>query len=110
MFQSLKDALLSVSLKTYRGFAPSGERPPYIVWDDDGTNSILSGDGKAKIQVREGTIDLFTRKDDDPLFNQIQKALNNAGITFQYKSKQDEEDTGIIHYEWVWGIPVPVEV
>ncbi|WKY46003.1 hypothetical protein Q5O14_07875 [Eubacteriaceae bacterium ES2] len=100
--------MVSVAQKTYRTFAPDGELVPYIVWDDDGTYGSLSGDGKLVKQVREGTIDLFTREDEDPLFGQIQQALNDAGITFRYNSKQHEEDTDIIHYEWVWDMPVGV--
>ncbi len=103
-FQKIEDALVSVTEKTYRSFAPEGEEPPYIIWDDDAQDESLHGDGKLIYQVIEGTVDLFTKNEDDILFDKIQEGLNTAGIAFRYNSKQLEEDTGITHYEWVWNL------
>lgn len=107
-FQKIEDALVSVTEKTYRSYAPEGEEPPYIIWDHDGQAMSLCGDGETKIQILEGTIDLITRTEDDPLFGQIQQAMNNAGVGFRYNSKQYEEATEITHHEWVWQLPMEV--
>lgn len=109
-FQKIEDALVSVTEKTYRSFAPEGEEPPYIIWDHDGQAFSLCGDGETRIQVLEGTVDLITKTEDDPLFGQIQKAMNNAGVGFRYNSKQYEESAGvtITHHEWVWQLPMEV--
>lgn len=101
-FPKIENTLKAITTKTHRTFAPEGEEPPYIVWDDDGTEGNLYGAGKLVCQVIQGTIDLFTKDEDDPLFDQIQEGLNAAGIGFKYNSKQTEQDTGITHYEWVW--------
>ena len=103
-FPKLENALTAITEKTYRTFAPEKEEPPYIVWDDDDNQKNLYGGGKLLFQVIEGTIDLFTKNEDDPLFDQIQQGLNAAGISFKYNSKQTEDDTGVTHYEWVWGL------
>ncbi|VUZ27856.1 Uncharacterised protein [Acetobacterium wieringae] len=108
-FQKIEDALVSVTDKTYRSFAPEGEEPPYIVWDDDDNQNSLYGGGKLICQVIEGTIDLYTKDHDDPMFDQIQKGLNDAGIGYKYNSKQTEEETELTHYEWVWVMTKVVE-
>ena len=101
-FPELEATLITVTEKVHRTFAT--DEPPYIVWDDDGEAGSLYGDGKMKNQIIEGTIDLFTKDEEEPMFDQIQEALNNAGIGIRYNSKQHEEETGIYHYEWVWNL------
>ena len=105
IFPKIENTLKAITTKTHRTFAPEEEEPPYIVWDDDSQGETLHGDGKMNYQVIEGTINLFTNDEDDPLFDQIQQGLNSADIAFEYNSKQSEEDTGITHYEWVWNLP-----
>lgn len=107
-FQKLEEALVAVSSKTHRKFPPEKEEMPYIIWDHDGQNGGLYGDGKVTKQILEGTIDLFTETEDDPMFNQIQQSLNAAGIAFRYNSTQSDAATGVSHHEWVWNIPVEV--
>lgn len=101
-FPEIENALVAITGKTYRTFSPEGIEPPYIVWDDDGQSDSLHGDDEMVSQEIEGTIDLFTTIEDDPMFDQIQGALNTAGIGFRYNSKQHEKMTGIYHYEWIW--------
>jgi len=107
-FQKLEDALITVTENSYRTTVPEGIDFPYIVWNDDGCSTIFSGDGKIVRIVIQGTIDLFTKTVDDPIFCQIQTALNNSGIGFYYNSKQYEEKTEIYHYEWIFEIPEEV--
>ena len=105
----VKNALLGVLTgKVYHHIAATGAVAPYIVWAEDGQSGSLYGDGKMVKQVMEGTIDLFTKQEYDPLFSEIQHALNNAGIGFRLNSVQFEEDTQIFHHEWVWNIPMEV--
>ena len=105
----LEQTLVLITEETYRSTAPEGTEPPYLVFDDDGQSDGLYGDGKMVKQGIEGTIDLFTKTEDDPLFDLVQKKLNDAGIGFRYNSKQYEEGTGITHYEWIWNIIRSVE-
>lgn len=107
LLTDVKKALLSVSDKVYH-YTASGATGNYIVWAEDGQNDELCGDGAVQTQNIEGTIDYYTKKEYDPAINTIQKALNQAGIAFRVNSIQREADTGYIHYEWVFSLPVEV--
>ena len=52
-----------------------------------------------------GTIDYFTKTENDPVVQQIEDALDSDdGISWYLNSVQYEQDTGYIHYEWVWEV------
>lgn len=97
----IKTALLTVTSKVYhfKSPKPSGN---YIVWAEDGQAGSLHADNKMKAQVITGTIDYFTKDDGDQNFNKIQQALNGIEVSWSLNSIQYEDDTGYIHYEWVW--------
>lgn len=76
----------------------------YIVWAEDGETSSISGNNKKDIQTLEGTIDFYTKTESDILVDEIQSALNNANISYRLNSIQYEDETQLIHYEWVWSI------
>lgn len=105
---SVKTALLTVTQRVYRYTAISSPTFPYIVWAEDGQSDSLHGDGVMINQTIEGTIDLFSKIPDDPMIGQIQSALNDAGIGFRLNAVQFEQDTRVIHHEWVWNIDTEV--
>lgn len=106
----VKNALLGVLPgKVYHYFTATGAVAPYIVWAEDGQSDSLHGDEIMTDQIIEGTIDLFTKVEYDPLFSGIQDALNNAGIPFRLNHSGYETDTKIFHFEWVWNIEMEVE-
>ncbi len=76
----------------------------YIVWAEDSESSSLNTDNKKEIQAIQGTIDYFTKKDNDTVVNEIQEALKAEKVSFYLNSVQYEEETGYIHYEWVWEV------
>lgn len=76
----------------------------YIVWAEDSESSSLNTDNKKEIQAIQGTIDYFTKKDNDTVVNEIQEALKSEKVSFYLNSVQYEEETGYIHYEWVWEV------
>lgn len=100
---NLKDLLLSIGPPVFHYFA-SGQTGNYIVWAEDNQADAVHSDGKMRVQVIEGTIDYFTKKEFDETVIDIQKTLNDAGISWRLSSVQREEDTGYIHYEWVFQI------
>lgn len=99
--QSLKDLLLAIGPPVFHYFA-SGQTGNYIVWAEDGEGASGHADNKKTTQVVQGTIDYFTKTEFDPVVEQIQSALNSADIAWRLNSVQHEQDTGYIHYEWVW--------
>lgn len=75
----------------------------YFVWQEDGANDLES-DNKHTEAVVTGTTDLFTKQEFDPWKEALEKSLDDYGIAWYLNSVQYEEDTGFIHYEWVWSV------
>lgn len=59
-------------------------------------------DGHMVGQVLEGSIDLFTRNAGETQFAAVQAALRGVeGLSWYFNSAQYEEDTKLMHFEWV---------
>ena len=97
------DAHLSVtdSVSHYRRL----KSDRYFVWAEDGTND-LSSDGVHTERAVVGTTDLYTKNEFDPWADEIEAAFEAAVIAYYRNSVQYEEETGYIHTEWVWEVPV----
>ena len=81
-----------------------GNDYPYCVWAESCEQSSSEGDNFKNEQAVQGTIDFFTKTEFDTFVDDIQNALKTARISFYLNSVQYEEDTGFIHYEWVFGV------
>lgn len=97
----LRDLLLTVTQDTFHYYAHK-KPDKYIVWAEDGESGSNTADNNKVNQVIQGTIDYFTKMEFDPNFDLIQEKLNSIDISWSLNSVQYEEDTGYIHYEWVW--------
>lgn len=75
--------------------------PPYAIWQEDGAKAYFANNRAAE-QAVTGTTDYFTKTEYDPVVDDIQKMLADNAIAWSLNSVQYEEDTGLIHYEWVW--------
>lgn len=102
-FDVIKNALLTVTDKVHH-YEAAKQTGSYIVWAEDTQADAVWADDKMQEQTIQGTIDYFTKKENDPSWRLIQKALSDAGVTFKLNSVQYEYDTKYIHYEWVWEI------
>ena len=101
---NLKDLLLTIGPPVFRYFA-TGQTGPYIVWAEDGEGDAIHADGKKAERAITGTIDYFTKTENDPVVQQIEDALDSDdGISWYLNSVQYEQDTGYIHFEWVWEV------
>lgn len=67
----------------------------------DGQNALRAGDALAE-KVSEGTIDWFTRNPASAMPAEVESLLDNFGASWYLNSIQYEQDTGLLHYEWVW--------
>ena len=76
-------------------------KPPYTIWQEDSSKSFAADNNSAE-QAVSGTLDYFTKKEYDPVIDQIQIVLKGLSVCWYLNSVQYEENTGIIHYEWVW--------
>lgn len=99
----VKAALLTVTDKVFRYWA-QGATDKYIVWSEDSQADSVWADGQMVQQSLQGTIDYFTKSENDPNFGKIQDALNDAGISFWLNSIQYETETRLIHYEWIFEV------
>ena len=103
-FDRLETALKSVSSSVYHYKAHKENESKYIVWAEDGQSRSGYGDNRLTTQVLTGTVDYFTKAENDPNFANIQQALNGLDLAWKLNSIQYEDDTNYIHYEWVWEV------
>jgi len=99
----VKKALLTV-MNNVGHYEAMKKTDKYIVWAEDGEGDSVHGDGIKQEQAIQGTIDYFTKNDEDENVDKIQNALEKSKISFNLSSVQYEEETGYIHYEWEWEI------
>lgn len=97
----LRDLLLTITPDTFHYYAHN-KPDKYIVWAEDGESGSSNADDYKTYQVIQGTIDYFTKMEFDPNFDLIQDKLNSINISWKLSSIQYEEETGYIHYEWIW--------
>lgn len=108
--KQVKNALLTVkdanekAVPCYHYVRPENVEKNYIVWAEDGEETSFDADNVKQEQKLHGTIDYFTQKEFDEVCDNIQTALNSAGIGFRLYSVQYEDDTKLIHYEWAFWV------
>ena len=98
----VRDAMLTVTPDVSH-FEATEKKDKYIVWAEDGEGTSGHANNK-KEQIPQGTVDYFTKEDADPAVERIQEAFEDYGISYKINSVQYEEETGYIHYEWVWEV------
>lgn len=101
MNEKVREALLEVSDRVYLYTAKGNQKAPYIIYGIDGENNLFGSDQRAE-RCDTGYIDLFTKQARDELIKAIPDALEAAGVAFYLNSVQQEEETGLLHYEWRW--------
>jgi len=99
----LKNALLTVT-QNVGHYEAREKTDAYIVWAEDNQADSVWADGRMQEQAVEGTVDYFTKTENDTSVQSIQNALNDAGVSFRLNSIQYETDTGYIHYEWTFQV------
>lgn len=100
---TIRQALLTVTKDVYH-YKALNKPDQYIVWMEDSGGVDTWADDICTYQTITGTIDYFTRIEDDPNVERIQHALNNGNIVWRLNSVQYEEDTKYKHYEWEWEV------
>lgn len=97
------EALLALTDEVYHFEAPQGTQAPYIIYGEDADVSLWA-DNKKVIPTVQGTIDLYCKDDLCELIKFIPNALENKEISYYLNSIQHEEETGLLHYEWVFEV------
>lgn len=101
--EQVRDALLTVT-ENCGHYEAVNETDRYIVWAEDNEFNDFSVNNFKNGQTVEGTIDYFTKHEDDENIEKIPLALNKAKIYWKINSIQYEEETQFIHYEWVFRV------
>lgn len=79
-------------------------RQDHGVYSEDGQNPHWEDNHRSAHAV-QGTVDYFTRDDSGAPQEAIEAALNGLECCSWYLNTiQLEEDTGFIHYEWVFEV------
>lgn len=104
MLQNLQAALESTGLP-FAHFAWSKASAEYMtdhgVWAEDNDNTLMA-DNRHGEGITQGSIDYYTRSDNGEAKAIIEAALNAFDIAYGLNSIIYEEDTGFIHYEWIF--------
>ena len=102
MLTNLKNALDSTGYKfAHFGWTSEGISNDHGVYAEDSEISLFAGNKHAETAI-QGTVDYFTRDDSGTPKTKIETALDSINIAWYLNSIQYEEDTGFIHYEWVF--------
>ena len=100
--QKIRDALATVEgLKCYHLMKPASVKVPYAVWQEDSEGESHYSDNGKSVQVLQATVDYFTKSEYDAMTDAIQEALNCENISWTLNSFQYEDETKLLHYEWL---------
>ena len=100
--QKIRDALAGIEgLKCYHLYKPASVTAPYAVWQEDSEGDSHYSDNIKAEQVLQATIDYFTKSEYDSMTDSIQNALNEAQLSWVLNSFQYEDETKLLHYEWI---------
>ena len=100
--QKIRDTLKTVAgLKSYHLTKPASVTAPYAVWQEDSESQSHHSDNAKAEQVLEATVDYYTKTEYDPAIDAIQEALNASEIAWRLESFQYEDETKLLHYEWL---------
>lgn len=101
--ETVMDALLTVT-ENVGHYTAYDNSDRYIVWAEDGESAEFLADNSKPGNTIEGTIDYFTKTEDDENIGLIPQALNRAGVWWRLNSVQYEDETRFIHYEWLFRV------
>lgn len=80
--KAIQAALVEVLPATFHYWRPiNNDRAPFIVWAENGENSRLDVNNFKDLQAIGGNIDFYTKKEFDPLVDDIQSRLQ--GLQFK---------------------------
>ena len=100
----IRDMLVGILPNATFHYFRNVKKNRYIIWAEDGEENSHHADNRKQIQQVTGTIDLFTKDEFDPVVDQIQSGLDGLGVGWELNSVQYEDETTLIHYEWIFRV------
>lgn len=105
MYQELLTALRALNIPLAEYAWDTRPDTNYIVIAIDQEAGSLEADGQKVNQAPQGTVDLFSYTNDREQMQAIQDVLNNFdGCAWYLNSVQYEDDTRLLHWEWVFSL------
>ena len=101
--RQMGEAFAGVTTNAYHYFRPVTAFPA-LIWAESGEADSFHSDNRKSCQTIQGTVDLFTKTEFDPLLDDVQTALEGLGVAWYLSSVQYEDETNAIHYEWTWEV------
>lgn len=94
-------ASISIGEKKIKHYYHGRMDAPFLVWAEDGPGRYFNADGRRGEWTANVTIDYFTKKEYDPVFDEIQELLHEMlGSRWRWTSTDYEEGTNLIHHVW----------
>jgi hypothetical protein len=99
--KAVSNALCTIQgAKVYHYNKPASEKAPYIVWAED-NGGAFGADNRNEETSIEGTIDVYSKKEFDSLFDAVPEALRGVACC-RINNVEREDETKLIHYEYVF--------
>ena len=103
----IRDALTAIETDAgvYHYRKPTASKSGrYIVWAEDSGNAFTANNRNGERAI-SGTIDLYSQTEYDALIDQIETALDTgAHISWSLNSVDYDDETNLIHYEWIFTV------
>ena len=103
LLEKIRNLLVPVADSVFHYVSAPNAIPPYIVWAEDGDSDLMSDDHHSE-RALTGTIDFYTKQESDPIKDAIEQALESGGVAWYFNSFQYENETGLLHFEWVLSV------
>lgn len=101
--ERVRQALVALPVDVFHYHAFK-KKDRYIVWAENAEGGSVEADDRKQEYSVSGYIDFFTRRENDPVVDMVAEALKSAEISFYLNSVQYEEETGYIHFEWLFEV------
>ena len=96
-----------VGSNVYHYWRPNMQAP-FCVWGEDREDSSLDADDQKQEQAISGYVDYYTKTEYDPMLDTVQDVLRgiagDMAFCWRLDSVQYEEETNLIHYQWLWSV------
>ena len=102
MFDDLKKALDKTGIPFAETAWETAPATDYGTIALDGPGESVWADDRISEQAIQGTVDLYTHGPGRTQMKKVQAALDGEGVSWRINSIQYEEETGLMHYEWVF--------
>ena len=105
MYDQLVEALRQLNIPVAEFAWDVRPDTDYLVIGIDGEANSLEANNQKVNQSPQGTVDLFTYRNDREIMLSVQNVLDTFdGCGWYLNSVQYEDDTRLLHWEWVFSL------